>query len=190
VQTLGLSDSTPRTESRGRALFWPTIRNDGDFDYVTRQGFWVCFLIGGVTLVVSIFSGASAMAYFESIFFFLAAFGIRERSRAAAISAFSAYLLDLIVLEAYTGTGLGVLRVVSLALLFANIRGSWLSSRWTEAPETPLDSFRMNQTIIDKLVDQLPTFLWPKIKYVFYIYTAVMIALLLFLLLRAPVFAR
>ena len=28
MQILGLSDSTPRTESRLKTLFWPTIRNE------------------------------------------------------------------------------------------------------------------------------------------------------------------
>ena len=50
MQQLGLSDSTPRTESRFRNLFWPTIRNDGDLDYLTEQGFWICTVVSAVTL--------------------------------------------------------------------------------------------------------------------------------------------
>jgi putative methionine-R-sulfoxide reductase with GAF domain len=68
MQTLGLSESTPRTESRWRALLWPTIRNEGDFDYITRQGFWICFLVAAATLVLGAFTGAPIAATFEACF--------------------------------------------------------------------------------------------------------------------------
>jgi hypothetical protein len=38
---------------------------------------------------------------------------------------------------------------------------------------------RLNQTIGDKLSDQLPMFLWPKLRFVFYVLAAVEIGLLL-----------
>ena len=39
MQNLGLSDSTPKTESRLKSLFWPSISSDVDVDYLTTQGF-------------------------------------------------------------------------------------------------------------------------------------------------------
>jgi hypothetical protein len=39
MQTLGLSDSTPRTESRLKSLFWPTIQTGSDVDYLGAQGY-------------------------------------------------------------------------------------------------------------------------------------------------------
>jgi len=77
MQTLGLSDSTPRTESRWRALLWPTIRNEGDFDYITTQGFWVCLIVAAVTLAVNPFNGSLVWGVFESVFFFFAGVGVR-----------------------------------------------------------------------------------------------------------------
>jgi hypothetical protein len=67
---------------------------------------------------------------FEGILFFLAALGVRQRNRVAAIAAFSAYLLSAFVLQKHAGNGFGILRVIFLALLLANIRGSWVSARW------------------------------------------------------------
>src|SRR6185369_13150695 len=101
MQSLGLSDSTPRTEGRLRALLWPTIHNMGDLDYVTQQGFWICFFVAVVTLLSSLLGGAPLVVAFEALFYFLAALGVRERSRVAGISAFSAYLLDALVLQRY-----------------------------------------------------------------------------------------
>src|SRR5580700_3870017 len=107
MQTLGLSDSTPRTESRWRALLWPTIRNEGDFDYITAQGLWICFIIAAVTVVFTTIAGSPLTGAFDATFFFLAGIGVRQRSRVAAIAAFSSYLLGAIVLQRYTGNGFG-----------------------------------------------------------------------------------
>jgi hypothetical protein len=185
MQTLGLSDSTPRPENRLRALFWPTIRNEGDFDYVTTQGFWICFVVGVFTTGFSAFMGSPFSGLLEGIFYFLAGVGVRQRNRAAAILAFVAYLLGRFVLQRYSGNGFGTLPLIFLALLFANIRGNWLSTRW--AKETQFTNFspRLNETLGDKLSDQLPIALWPKAKYPFYVLAGFEIAMLL-LALFAP----
>src|SRR5690242_10809571 len=98
MQTLGLSESTPRPEKRLKNLFWPTIENDVDLDYITEQGFWVCWFVAGVTEIFSIFAGHALAALFDSIFFLLAGVGVRMRSRGAAIIVFCVYLLSGVVL--------------------------------------------------------------------------------------------
>jgi hypothetical protein len=163
-----------------RALFWPTIRNETDFDYVTRQGFWICFIVAAGTVGLSLFTGSIAWGVFEGSVFFLAGVGLRERSRVAGLVAFTAYLLSGLVLQRYTGNGFGIGRIIFLALLLANIRGNWLSARWDRDPQ--LCPARLNQTLGDKLADQLPTFLWPKVRYVFYVLAVLELALLLFAL--------
>jgi len=186
MQTLGLAESTPRTESRWRALFWPTIRNEVDFDYITRQGFWICCIVAAVTFVFNFFAGDVLTGAFESLFFFLAGVGVRERSRVAAITAFLTYLLSGIVLQRYTGAGFGIVRIIFLALLFANIRGNWLSARWEKDNQVDIAPIRQNETIGDKLADQLPTLLWPKARFVFYVLAGLEIVLLLLALLGPP----
>jgi len=165
-------------------LFWPTIRNDGDFDYITRQGFWICCLVAAVAIVSGAFTGSIVGGAFEGLFFFLAGIGVRERSRVAAIAAFSAYLLGALVTQRYTGSGFGFVRIIFLALLFANIRGNWLSARWTKDSQAVVVPMRLKLTIGDKFADQLPTFLWPKARFVFYVLAGLEIASLLFLLFR------
>jgi hypothetical protein len=185
MQTLGLSDSTPRTESRWRALLWPTIRNEGDFDYVTTQGLWICFIVSALTLVLNALSGSLFLGVLEGSFFFLAGVGVRQRSRVAAVTAFSSYFLGALVLQRYTGNGFGIVRIIFLALLFANIRGNFLSARWVSEPEPAPPSLRLSQTLGDKLSDQLPMFLWPRGRFVFYLLATVETGLLL-LSLFAP----
>ena len=115
MQTLGLSDSTPRTEGRLKALLWPVIRNDADFNYVTEQGFWVCVTVAVLTLVVSVFKRSFLAGSFDAAFYFLAGLGVRQRSKVAAFSAFSAYLLGSFELQRLTGNGFGFPRIVLLA---------------------------------------------------------------------------
>ena len=185
MQTLGLSDSTPRTESRWRALFWPTIRNIGDYDYVTRQGFWICSIVAALTIAIGAFTGALFYCLFEGLFYFLAGVGVRERSRVAAVTAFSAYLLSALVLQRYTGNGFGIIRIIFLALLFANIRGNWISAHWAKDSQDDFVPVRLDQTLGDKFAGQLPAILWPRTRFLFYVLAGVEIALLLFALFRA-----
>lgn len=185
MQTLGLSDSTPRTESRLKSLFWPAIQNDGDLDYVTNQGFWVCFVVAVVTEIFSAFAGHPFVTLLDSGFFFLAGLGMRMRSRAAAILAFSVYLMSGFVLGK-SGQGFSIVRIIFLALLLANVRGIWLAASWTKS-ETDPPPVRLNETWRDKLSDQLPQVLWPKTRWVFYILAALeAVGLLLQLFPIAP----
>jgi hypothetical protein len=185
MEILGLSESTPRTESRWRALLWPTIHNEADFDYITTQGLWICFIVAAITAIISAVGGHPLTGAFESTVFFFAGAGVRERSRVAGITAFSAYLLSALVMQRYTGGGFGIVRIVFLALLFANVRGNWLSARWAREQGSPTPPARLNETLGDKLADQLPPWLWPKIRFIFYVIAGIEIALLL-LALFAP----
>jgi len=185
MQTLGLSDSTPRTEGRLKALLWPTIRNDGDFDYITEQGFWVCFIVAACTLVFSAFTHTLLAGGFEALFYFLAGIGVRQRNKLAAISAFVAYFLSGLVIQRYMGNGFGFGRLVFLALLLSNIRGIWLSSGWERTVDLTDAPIRLNQTIFDKLSDQLPSRAWPKAKWIFAFVAAIEIGQMM-MLLTAP----
>jgi|HubBroStandDraft_4_1064222.scaffolds.fasta_scaffold95906_2 hypothetical protein len=185
MQILGLSDSTPRTEGRLKALFWPTIRNDGDLEYITEQGFWVCFIVAVLTLVFNVFTRSLLLGGLDCLFYFLAGVGVRQRSNVAAITAFVAYVLAWFVIQRYTGNGFSVIRLIFSALLLSNIRGIWLSSRWEKTAEGEAAPPRLNQTIFDKLSDQLPPRIWPAAKWVFGFVAAIEIALLL-MFLTAP----
>jgi hypothetical protein len=184
MQTLGISDSTPRTESRLKSLFWPTIRHETDVDYISQQGFWICILAAAGTLVVDLLQGSLVAGLFEAIFFLLGGVGVRARSRFAAVTVFLASLLSSLVLQRLTGSGFSIPRIIVLALLLANVRAIWLSAMWrgsaTEPPPVPL-----NETFLDKLSDRLPIYLWPKTKWLFYVF-AVVENVLLFVVLFAP----
>ena len=173
MQTLGLSDSTPKPENRAKTLFWPAIRHEVDVDNVTRQGFWLCCVVAVSSLVFAAFQGTLAFyfTFFESAFFFLSGVGVRMRSVFAASCAFLAFVAGGFFVSFSAG------RVFLIALLLANVRGTWLSAKWratqTEPPPVP-----MNETILDKISDRLPIHIWPIGRFVYYFFVVMEAALL------------
>src|SRR5260370_19938609 len=84
MQTLGLSHSTPRSHSRLKSLFLPSIQSSSDVDYLGAQGYWVCAVSAAISLVVLVISGHPLLGGFVFLVFYLGGVGVRERSRYAA----------------------------------------------------------------------------------------------------------
>ena len=54
MQPVGHGAVEQRTESRLKSLLWPTVKNDSDVEYLTTQGFWICFLVAAEALAVCV----------------------------------------------------------------------------------------------------------------------------------------
>ena len=158
MQTLGLSDSMPRSENRLKSLFWPSIKSSGDVDYLGAQGYWVCAVIAVLSLVVLSISGHPLLGLLVFLVFYLGGVGVRERSRYAAGCVFVLYVMDMFVSRA------GIVKVILAALLLANFRATWIASHWRpDSPEaTPAP--RWSESWSDRFADQLPMWLWPKVR--------------------------
>ena len=163
METLGLSDSTQRSESRIKALLWPSIQNGTDIDYLGSQGYWICTLVAVLSLIVLAATVHWLIGVVVFLFYYLGGVGVRERSRFAAAVVFAMYVLDSV-------GSLGVMRIIFGALLLSNLRGTWIAATWKPESEEAILPPRMNETFFDKLADQLPRWLWPKIRIVYYIY--------------------
>ncbi len=166
VQTLGLSDSTPRTESRLKSLFWPSIKSGSDLDYLGVQGYWVCTAVAILSFVLLAATGQALTGVLSLLFFYLGGVGVRERSRYAATVVFVMYLADTLI------GGVGVLRVLLMALLLSNLRATWIASSWKPESEEAVLPPRLADTWGDKLADQLPMWLWPKVRILYYVFSA------------------
>ena len=166
MQTLGLSDSVPRSENRLKSLFWPSIRSSSDVDYLGAQGYWVCAGIAMLSLVLLAFSGKPVLGIFVFLVFFLGGTGVRERSRYAAGSVLVMYALDMFA------SGPSIIKVLFAALLLANFRATWMSSHWKTDSDATATAPRWGETWSDKFADQLPMWLWPKIRILYYILSA------------------
>jgi hypothetical protein len=91
--------------------------------------------------------------------------GVRERSRYAAFAVFVFYLVDMVF------SGVGVLKLLFAALLLSNLRATWIAGTWKPDSEEAALPPRLNQTLGDRFADQLPMWLWPKVRVIYYVYS-------------------
>jgi hypothetical protein len=173
METLGLSDSGPRTDSRLKSLFWPSIQTGTDVDYLGSQGYWICTFVAVVSLIFLLIRGETIAAFSIALFYYLGGVGVREGSRYAAAVVLLMYVLDTFF------SGVGVMRVIFIALLLSNMRATWIASTWRPESEEAAPPPRLSETLADKFADQLPTWLWPKLRIPFYIFSAGFLLLVL-----------
>jgi hypothetical protein len=191
MQTLGLSDSTIRTESRVQSLFWPSIQSGADVDYLAVQGFWVCTFVGGMSLVFLALARQPVTGILVLLLFHLGGVGVREHNPFAAAVMLVYYVVDFLASFLFlfaNSPGLGVLRIIITALLLSNLRATWIAAGWNPASEEAALPPRLGETLFDKFVDQWPAWIWPKVKVLYYIfsfgYLALTVAGLIVMLVR------
>lgn len=196
MQTLGLASEQKPTDGMLKRLFWPTIENQYDADLVAQQGFWVCVVVAALSLIVSALSGHILIGLLVALTFGLGGCGVRERSIAAAALVFACYLLDRVLavegmmLGTMTGAGNPVMGLVALMLLFANVRATLLSQRWSRNPEHAAEAGELPERSSGSIADSLPARVWPAGKFVFYPLAGVLILLTLLSMLGLPLVAR
>jgi hypothetical protein len=170
MQTLGLASEIKPTDGMFKRLFWPTIENQYDLDLVSVQGFWVCVIVGVLSCVLLLATGQLLVGFLIAATYLLGATGVRQRSIAAAILIFLCYSTDRIGGIFMGQPNFGVIPIVSLLLLFANVRATVLARRWrssgtpehTEAPELS------HESVTDKLANGMPARVWPIGRFVFF----------------------
>ena len=172
MQTLGLSDSTTRTEGRLKSLFWPSIQSGTDVDYLAVQGFWVCTIVGFLSFVLLTFiAGQPITGLLTLVLFHFGGVGVREHNPFAAGVVLICYALDALV------SGIGVVRIIITALLLANLRATWIADHWKPESEEAALPPRLGETFADKFSDKWPAFIWPKVKWIYYIFAFIYLSL-------------
>ena len=164
MQTLGLSDSTPRTEGRLKSLFWPSVQTGTDVDYLGAQGYWVCTVVAVLSFLFLVALRQPGTGILILLFYYCGGVGVRERSRFAAIAVFVMYVVETLV------SPFSIVKILFCALLLSNLRATWTAALWKPESEEAVLPLRLNTTLSDKFVDQLPQWLWPKIKVLYYVY--------------------
>lgn len=195
MQTLGLSDSTPRSESRLKSLFWPSIQSGVDVDYLAVQGFWVCTIVGLMSFIFAgVLAGQPLIGFLVLLLFHLGGVGVREHNPYAAAIVLIYYMIDFLasfILLFATSPGIGVVKVIVIALLLSNLRATWIASGWKPDSEEAALPPRLGETFFDKLADKWPAFIWPKVKWLYYIfsfgYLALTVAAMIVIAIRGRV---
>ena len=182
MQTLGLCDSTTRSESRLKSLFWPSIQSGADVDYLAVQGFWVCTIVGVLSLVsLTFFARQPITGLLVFLLFHFGGIGVREHNPFAAAVTLVYYLVDFMasfVFLFFNSPGIGVVRVIIIALLLSNLRATWIAGNWKPDSEEAALPPRLGETFTDKLADKWPAFIWPKVKVLYYIFSVGYLALI------------
>jgi hypothetical protein len=192
MQTLGVSDSAPKSEGRIKSLLWPSIQSGSDVDYLGIQGYWVCTLVAAMTLIVGLFftlaqaidatQAIMVLLFFGvlSLFFYIGGVGVREGSRFAAVIVFVVYVLGtLTALLSSPVSGGSLIKLAVSAVLLSNLRATWIAARWVPGAEESALPPRRSATLGDKFVDQVPRWLWPKIRIPYYLLSALVLLLVL-----------
>lgn len=174
MQTLGISGSSERTDGRLKSLFWPSIHSGADVDYLGAQGYWVCTAVAVLSFVFLIANRQPATGVAILLFYYLGGVGVRERSRYAATVVLIMYAADLVL------GGIGVVRVLITVLLISNLRATWIAAGWNPASDEAVLPPRLNETFSDKFADQLPAWLWPRTRILYYIFSSGLLLLTAF----------
>lgn len=188
MQTLDLSGSSKKSDGWLKSLLWPTVDNAWDVDYLGQQGFWICLIIGLVSLafvaitaseVPSLAGRIGALLFGLIVFFvyFVGGMGVRQSSWPAAAMIFSIYVID----QLSTGRVPSVLPIIIGAVLLSNLRAAFLASRWAPVVDGEDRPTRFNETFRDKLVDHVPPRAWPILKIPFFVAGTLILAFLVYI---------
>jgi hypothetical protein len=180
MQTLGLSSESKRSDGRLKSIFWPTVENAWDVNYLGQQGFWICLVIAVFQMIATSLVGTPLFLVLGAVtflIFFMGGMGVREASWPAAALVFTIFFAGMV--DAFTrGRPPGVLTIIAAGVLLSNIRAAFLASEWQPAAEGEDRPTRFNETLSDKLVDQLPARAWPILKVPFFIIASLYLLLI------------
>ena len=93
MQTLGLSDSTPKTSSRIKELFWPKIDDDVAAVTAARNAMYASFVIAAST-TFAVLTSQNNLAWIDVALYAMVGIGVRQLSRTAALTGFILYGLS------------------------------------------------------------------------------------------------
>jgi hypothetical protein len=187
MQTLNLSGEPKKSDGRLKSLFWPTVENAWDVDYLGQQGFWICIVIAILSFAFILFAAFEftnpasrgvvlTLGVVFSFAFIVGGMGVRESSWPAAAMIFTLYVVDQLA----SGRPPSVIPIIIGGVLLSNLRATFLASRWKPAAEGEDRPTRFNETFRDKVVDQLPPKLWPILRIPFFIASSLLLIFLLY----------
>jgi hypothetical protein len=174
-----LSGESRRSDGRLKSIFWPTVDNAWDVNYLGQQGFWICVIVALIEAVAGAFSSNPVILAFYlavALIFFVGGMGVRQASWPAAAIVFSLFFTGLLYMMAL-GRLPGILSILAAGILLSNLRAAFLASEWRPAGEGEDRPTRFSETIVDKIVDQLPAKLWPHLQPYFFAVAAALLAL-------------
>lgn len=179
MQTLGLTGESRRSDGPIKSIFWPTVDNAWDVDYLGHQGFWICAIVAAIQTLVGLVSGSPlyiVIYLVMALVFLVGGMGVREASWPAAAVVFAMYFIGLLYALAM-GRIPGILSILVAGILLSNLRATFLASQWRPAGDEEDKPTRFNESLKDIFVDQLPAKLWRPLQPMFFAVAISLVAL-------------
>jgi hypothetical protein len=134
MQTLGLSDSTPKPTSRLKDLFRPDLSSEVAARTVCHSASWACFIIAALGLILSFFTEYASV--FDAALFFLIGLGLRKVWRTAAIAGFVLYIAEQVTFVV-SGHVPSVVAFFIAIILFNGVRASFVYQKLRRVAQPP-----------------------------------------------------
>ena len=122
MQTLGLSDSTPKPTLGFWELFRPDLTTEPGALSACHSASRACYIIAGFTAIAAFFMGWLVLV--DASLFVVIGYGIGKMSRTAAISGLLLYLL-VQASVIFSGRFPGVIPFFVVVILFNSVRASF-----------------------------------------------------------------
>jgi hypothetical protein len=134
-------NSTPLT----RAWLWPPVGTRRQAAFAIQEAFWASLFVAAVTLIFAVIGilrdsreGTDFSLFIDPLLFGLAAFGIRMKSRTAAVAGFSIYIASRLYLWIAIRPSNLILSGLIALVLFHGIRGTYAFHKFPPIPkDTP-----------------------------------------------------
>ena len=175
MQTLGLSDSTPKPTSRIRELFWPKIDSDIAAVTAARNAMYAAFVVAAFTALPA-FSLGGAVAiglWIDVALYTMVGIGVRQLSRTAALAGFIMYGISWIILPATALLSMGtIVRVLATVFLLNGVRAAMFAHSTFKTDEIDTianprsDAPGVSRTSI--ALEQAPGKIWPILRAPFF----------------------
>jgi signal peptidase I len=179
METLGLSPSTPKPTSRIKELFWPTIEDEVAAVTAARNAMYACLFVAAESGVSGLMEG-NVWVLVDVLLYAMAAIGVRQLSRVAAITVLLMYALAWLAVG-----GISIVRPIVLAILIGGVRAAafahGLKKDAREAVANPaMDTSTMSRAAV--ILEEFPRRAWPVIQAPFLVVLGLLVALNLILL--------
>ena len=172
---LGLDETPVKDDNLFQRLFWPSD-HAGETDQLGQQGFWVCWVVAGISFLLLLVQGHWLLAPFTLLVYGMGGIGIREHSQPAAMLVAIIYWMNQLAGLA-VGQFPSFLGLAGGVLLIANIRGTYIAAKWAARGDADAFPERANETFTDRFVDQMPPVVWPRVKVPFFLLASLYAAL-------------
>lgn len=124
--------------------YWEDVTDVGGAEKAITGGYWAALIVACITAAVASLSfagihlfGIDAWAFLDAAIFAAIAFGIRRKSRVAAIVGLCLYVVERLYMLRQGGFG-GIFIGIIFTLLFINgVRGSFAYHRLTSTTQQP-----------------------------------------------------